>query len=120
MPSMLAVTFDRDFSRWKETEFFMKRRSKEKFKTPQPQRNLELKTKALDLMPAGFRKSYESLEPARLQLGPVGGRGGKKLSPHRIDEFHPRGAAGRRDIHGLTGPRKNALPNRGNRTKNPK
>lgn len=98
----------------------MKGRSKVKVEVPQLLRKSGVKTKAMDLKPLQSKKSYETLEPSRFQLGPVGGRGGKKLSPHRIEEFHPRGAAGRREIHGLTGRRKNALPNHGNRTKNPK
>lgn len=53
-------------------------------------------------------------------MEPVGGRGGKKEAPHRIDELHLRGSAGRREVHASSGSRKNALPYRGNRAKNPK
>jgi len=66
------------------------------------------------------RKPYESLETPRVQPNPSGGRGGKKEISRRIDEFHPRGAAGRREVRSPLGARKNPLPRRGNRTKNPK
>jgi len=98
----------------------MKVQSKVKVKEPRLPRKPEVKTPTVDPKPAPFKKSYELLDPTRFQLGQVGGRGGKKPSPHRIEEFYPRGAAGRREIHGLTGTRKNVLPNHGNRTKNPK
>jgi|GEM_PF-4441094 len=47
---------------------------------------------------------------------PVGGRGKKKGPTRRIDEFHPRGTAGRREVHAWKGVRKHALPHKGNRT----
>ncbi|HEY5039895.1 MAG TPA: hypothetical protein VIJ93_12555, partial [bacterium] len=50
----------------------------------------------------------------------TGGRGAKQEAPHRIDEFHPRGAAGRREIHALKDPKKISPPHRGNRPKYPK
>jgi len=48
------------------------------------------------------------------------GRGDKREIPHRIEEFYPRGSAGRREARGPRGPRKAAMPHRGNRTKYPK
>ena len=66
-----------------------------------------------------FKNSLDSLGAFRPQPKLVMGRGGKREIPRRIEEFHPRGSAGRREIHGLSGPRKNVLPRRGNRTKNP-
>ena len=69
------MEFDRDVSYRRETESFMEKRSKEKIKVPLSQRNVELKTKALDPKLEPSKKSNESLEPSRLQLGPVGGAG---------------------------------------------
>jgi hypothetical protein len=43
-----------------------------------------------------------------------------KLVPRRIEEFHPRGSAGRRESHGPNGSHKASMPNHGNRSKNPK
>jgi hypothetical protein len=45
---------------------------------------------------------------------------GLRLVPRRIDEFHPRGSAGRREASGPKGSHKAVMPNHGNRSKNPK
>ncbi|HXL73541.1 MAG TPA: hypothetical protein VN963_07960 [bacterium] len=43
-----------------------------------------------------------------------------RLVPRRIEEFHPRGSAGRREARGPKGSHKASMPNHGNRSKNPK
>ena len=66
------------------------------------------------------QKSFESTKNTKSVPNRFGGREGKKEVPHRIDEFHPRGSAGRREVSGLKGARKLVLPTQGRRTKNPK
>lgn len=50
-------------------------------------------------------------------LNPKGALVGKGKVPHRIDEFHPRGGAGRREMHTLKGNRKKRAPRQGHRAK---
>jgi len=47
----------------------------------------------------------------------MGGRGGKKEVPVRINEFHLRGSAGRRETHTLKGRRNRALSHQSNKVK---
>ncbi len=47
------------------------------------------------------------------------GRGDRREIPYRIEEFHPRDAAGRREVRGTTRPNKAVMPRRGSRTKFP-
>jgi hypothetical protein len=54
------------------------------------------------------------------QGGGTRGRGDKREVTRRIDEFFPRGSAGRRESRGPRGSSKAAMPTRGSRTKNPK
>jgi len=67
-----------------------------------------------------IKKPYKSLEPSKFQPKATRGRGDKRETPHRIEEFYPRGAAGRREARGPIGPRKAAMPHQGNRPKYPK
>ena len=48
------------------------------------------------------------------------GRGDPREVTRRIEEFYPRGAAGRREARGPKGPHKAAMPHQGNRPKYPK
>src|SRR6185503_4637791 len=48
------------------------------------------------------------------------GRGDKREVVRRIDEFFPRGSAGRREVRGPRGTSKAVMPRTGSRTKNPK
>jgi hypothetical protein len=75
---------------------------------------------ALEPKETHLKETCECFDLSRTEPRSNGGRGAKQVAPHRIDEFHPRGAAGRREIHGLKGPRKVSLPHRGNRPKYPK
>jgi hypothetical protein len=67
-----------------------------------------------------LKKPFESFETSKSQPKRGRGRGDKREVPHRIEEFYPRGAAGRREVHGSQGPHKAAMPHQGNRPKYPK
>jgi hypothetical protein len=47
------------------------------------------------------------------------GRGDKREVPHRIEAFHPRGAAGRREVHAPQGKHKAAMPHKGSHQRYP-
>ncbi|HTA77096.1 MAG TPA: hypothetical protein VK791_08060 [bacterium] len=48
------------------------------------------------------------------------GRGDKREVPRHVEEFHPRGAAGRREVRSPQHPHKAVMPHKGNRPKYPK
>jgi len=48
------------------------------------------------------------------------GRGDKREAPLRIEEFYPRGAAGRREVRGPQGKHKAVMPRKGSRQRYPK
>jgi hypothetical protein len=48
------------------------------------------------------------------------GRGDKREVPHRIEEFYPRGAAGRREVRGSQGKHKAVMPHKGSHQRYPK
>jgi hypothetical protein len=62
-------------------------------------------------------KILETTGIPKLQPQRMGGRGGKKEEPRRIDEFHLRGSAGRRESHTLKGRRNRALSHQNNKAK---
>jgi hypothetical protein len=67
-----------------------------------------------------MKKPFEALEHTIPQPKGTRGRGGKREIPRRIEEFYPRGAAGRHEARGPKGPNKAAMPHKGNRPRNPK
>lgn len=67
-----------------------------------------------------LKKPFESFEIRKSARKTTRGRGDPREVPQRIEEFHPRGAAGRREARGPKGPRKAAMPHRGSRPKYPK
>jgi hypothetical protein len=67
-----------------------------------------------------LKKIYESFETPKFKPVPLRGRGDLMEIQHRIEEFHPRGAAGRREIRRPRGAQKAVMPHLGSRQKYPK
>jgi len=59
--------------------------------------------------PRPFYERFKAL------TGQLRGRGDKREPDKRIDEFHPRGAAGRREVRGPRGVSKAVMPHPGSR-----
>ena len=70
----------------------------------------------------GLKKPYEALETSKFKPNNRAGRGrgDKRENPRKIEEFYPRGTAGRHESRGPSGPRKTAMPHKGNWQKYPK
>jgi hypothetical protein len=66
-----------------------------------------------------LKKPQSFYDNLKSQLNPVKGRGGKREPVKQIMEFHPRGAAGRREVRGPKGFSKAVMPRSG-RTTGPK
>jgi hypothetical protein len=62
------------------------------------------------------KKSFKVLPPTAKATR---GRGDKREVPRHVEEFYPRGAAGRREVKGTQGAHKAAMPHQGNRPKYP-
>lgn len=67
-----------------------------------------------------LKKSKKSFKSPAFITKATRGRGDKREVPRRIEEFYPRGAAGRREVRGPKGSHKAAMPHKGNRPKYPK
>ena len=67
-----------------------------------------------------LKKPFKSFEESKLPTKATRGRGDKREVPNRIEEFHPRGAAGHREGRGPRGASKAVMPHQGNRSRNPK
>lgn len=69
-----------------------------------------------------LKKPAETFETAKFQANRRGkrGRGGPREVTRKVEEFYPRGSAGRRESRGPRGPRKAVMPRKGNRSRNPK
>ena len=68
----------------------------------------------------GLKKSFEKFENSRPKSKRLWGRGDKQEIPRKIEEFYPRGAAGRREVRGPRGAQKAVMPHHGNHPKYPK
>src|SRR5579885_516207 len=64
-----------------------------------------------------LKKPAGTFETDRFQANQRGGRGrgGPREVTHKVEEFYPRGSAGRRESHGPKGARKAVMPHKGNR-----
>jgi hypothetical protein len=67
-----------------------------------------------------FKKTLPFYENLKSKPNQTGGRGGKREPVKQILEFHPRGAAGRREVRGPKGFSKAVMPRSGRRTTGPK
>jgi hypothetical protein len=67
-----------------------------------------------------LKRPEKSFEEPKYGGVPMKTQADLKLVPRRIEEFHPRGSAGRRESHGPSGPHKANMPHQGNRSRNPK
>jgi hypothetical protein len=67
-----------------------------------------------------LKKPKKSFEGGKQDFVEKKSKSDLRLVPRRIEEFHPRGSAGRREARGPKGTHKAVMPNHGNRSKNPK
>jgi hypothetical protein len=93
-----------------------------------PFKKMRMKMAHWFINPLGIKPVIDSVESPNQEIPettgipkpqPVrmGGRGGKKEVPVRINEFHLRGSAGRRETHTLKGRRNRKISHQGNRPK---
>lgn len=67
-----------------------------------------------------LKKPESPLQAARVFPKGKRGRGSRPEAPQAIREFHPRGAAGRREVRGPEGAHKAVMPHKGNHPRYPK
>jgi hypothetical protein len=66
-----------------------------------------------------LKKPNESFENPKPQPTRMRGRGDKRETTRHIEEFYPRGSAGRREPRGPSGRQKAVMPHQGNRSQYP-